>query len=178
MSSKTPKPRRDGRDAAPEAPLVLEDFLPYRLAVLAHRVSRAIARRYETEFDLTIPEWRVMALLAVEPGLTAREVAEKTPMDKVAISRAVRRLAEHGRLASVVDEGDGRRQRLKLTAKGLGVYGRIAPLARRLEARLLAAVGREERARMDALLTKLDAAARALESEELDEQRPPRRGQG
>ena len=37
--------------------LVLEDFLPYRLSILSNRVSRAIAARYASTFDLTIPEW-------------------------------------------------------------------------------------------------------------------------
>ena len=37
-------------------------------------------------------EWRVMAVLARFEGLSAREVAERTAMDKVAVSRALARL--------------------------------------------------------------------------------------
>lgn len=142
--------------------LRLDAFLPYRLAVLANTVSRAFARRYEEEFALTIPEWRVMALLGASPGLTATEVAEATPMDKVAISRAVRSLADAGRLVAEEDREDARRQRLRLTPAGMTVYRRIVPLARDLEARLVADLSPRERAALTAMLDRLEASADAL----------------
>ena len=72
--------------------LILEDFLPYRLAVLSHTVSTKIAGVYDKRFGLTIPEWRVLAILGRFPGLSAVEVAERTMLDKVAVSRAVTKL--------------------------------------------------------------------------------------
>src|SRR5215470_16697842 len=69
--------------------LDLDRFVPYRLSVLTNRVSSAIARHYSDRFDLSIPEWRVMAVLGQTPGLSAREVAARTAMDKVQVSRAV-----------------------------------------------------------------------------------------
>src|SRR5512147_431602 len=104
------------RKSAPAELLVLEAFLPYRLSVLSNRVSRAIARRYAKAFDLTIPEWRVIAVLGRRPGLTAKEICEATEMDKVAVSRAVAKLTGAKRVAAYVDEEDGRRQLLSLTA--------------------------------------------------------------
>lgn len=145
-----------------ETPLRLEAFLPYRLSVLANAVSRAIAARYEDEFGLTIPEWRVMALLGASPGLTATEVAEATPMDKVAVSRAVRGLSDAGRLAATADGADGRRQRLSLTPAGMAVYRRIVPLALGLEARLLAALSAADRAALTRVMARLEAAAADL----------------
>ena len=144
---------------ADDAPLRLEAFLPYRLAVLANAVSRAIAARYEAEFGLSIPEWRVMALLGACPGLTATEVAEATPMDKVAISRAVRALSDAGRLTATADGADARRQRLALTPAGIAVYRRIVPLARALEARLLEDLSASERVALDRLIARLQSAA-------------------
>jgi DNA-binding MarR family transcriptional regulator len=78
--------------------LELERFLPYRLSVLSNRLSNAIARSYEQRFQLSVTEWRVIAVLGRFPGLSANEVAERTAMDKVAVSRAVARLLESGRL--------------------------------------------------------------------------------
>ena len=69
--------------------LHLEGFLPYRLSVLSNTVSSAIAAAYFANFGLSIPEWRVMAVLAANPGLSAAEVTARTAMDKVAVSRAV-----------------------------------------------------------------------------------------
>lgn len=142
--------------------LALDAFLPYRLAVLAHAVSRAFARRYEAEFGLSIPEWRVMALLGASPGLTASEVAAATPMDKVAVSRAVKSLAAAGRLAAAEDRADARRQRLHLTEEGLAVYRRIVPLARDLEARLTANLSPGDRGALSDLLHRLASAAEDL----------------
>ena len=72
--------------------LHLEKFLPYRLSVLSNTVSSAIAAAYFMNFGLSIPEWRVMAVLAANPGLSAAEVTARTAMDKVAVSRAVKSL--------------------------------------------------------------------------------------
>jgi DNA-binding MarR family transcriptional regulator len=142
--------------------LVLEEFLPYRLSILSNRVSRAIAARYAKTFDLSIPEWRVIAVLGRKPGLTAKEIAEATEMDKVAVSRAVARLVKARRVRATADREDARRQLLTLTAQGEDVHARIAPIALASEQRLLSALDARERADLDVLLNRLLAAAKKL----------------
>jgi DNA-binding MarR family transcriptional regulator len=142
--------------------LVLEDFLPYRLSILSNRVSRAIAARYAKTFDLTIPEWRIIAVLGRRPGLTAKEIAEATEMDKVAVSRAVARLIGARRVRANADKSDARRQRLSLTAQGEDVHARIAPIALASEQKLLSALDGRERAQLDDLIDRLLSAARGL----------------
>jgi DNA-binding MarR family transcriptional regulator len=149
------------RPAAADA-LVLDTFLPYRLSILSNRVSRAIAKRYASAFGLTIPEWRVLAVLRHTPGLTAKQVAEATEMDKVAVSRAVARLVKARRVSASADASDARRQWLRLTAQGQAVYARIAPIALDAEQKLLARLSQKERAQLDALLDRLLDEARAL----------------
>ncbi len=150
------------RKPSPADLLVLEDFLPYRLSILSNRVSRAIAARYAKTFDLTIPEWRIIAVLGRRPGLTAKEIAEATEMDKVAVSRAVARLVAAKRLRASADTDDARRQNLSLTAQGESVHARIAPIALAAEERLLSALDARERVQLDALLDRLLVAARTL----------------
>jgi len=135
--------------------LELDRFLPYRLSVLANRISAAIADAYSTRHDLTIPEWRVMAVLAREPGLAAAEVAQRTAMDKVAVSRAVARLLGSGRLRRGREPGDRRRTSLELTAAGREVYARIVPWALEYERRLLTLLSIAESDALDAALGKL-----------------------
>jgi DNA-binding MarR family transcriptional regulator len=142
--------------------LVLEDFLPYRLSVLSNRVSRAIASRYAETFDLTIPEWRVIAVLGQQPGLTATEVADATEMDKVAVSRAVTKLIGKKRIAARADVRDARRQLLSLTRDGESLHARIAPLALAAERRLLTTLSTHEQQQLDALLDRLLDAAEGL----------------
>lgn len=142
---------------AGDAPLILEDFLPYRLATLSNRVSRAIARLYAERFDLTIPEWRVMAVLGERPDLSASEVAERTAMDKVAVSRAVQRLLKKGRLTRHLAADDRRRSVLALSPVGRNIYDQVVPLAAAFEQAVLAALTREEQAILSILLAKLEA---------------------
>ncbi|MEQ1489532.1 MAG: MarR family winged helix-turn-helix transcriptional regulator [Terricaulis sp.] len=150
------------RKPTPADLLVLEDFLPYRLSILSNRVSRAIAARYADTFGLTIPEWRIIAVLGRQPGLTAKEVAEATEMDKVAVSRAVAKLVESKRVAARADKDDARKQLLALTAQGESVHARIAPIALASEQRLLAALDGREREQLDALIDRLLDAAKTL----------------
>lgn len=150
------------RKSAPAELLVLEDFLPYRLSILSNRVSRAIAARYAKAFDLTIPEWRIIAVLGRRAELTAKEVAEATEMDKVAVSRAVAKLVDAKRVATRADRDDARKQLLSLTAQGENVHARIAPIALENEQRLLAAFSARERDQLDRLIDRLLVAANAL----------------
>ncbi|MFO1018158.1 MAG: MarR family winged helix-turn-helix transcriptional regulator [Hyphomonadaceae bacterium] len=150
------------RKPSPAELLVLEDFLPYRLSILSNRVSRAIAARYAKAFDLTIPEWRIIAVLGRRPGLTAKEVAEATEMDKVAVSRAVAKLVESRRVVARADREDARRQILSLTSQGESVHARIAPIALASEQKLLSTLNNDERKQLDALLDRLLGAAREL----------------
>jgi len=150
------------RKPSPAELLVLEDFLPYRLSILSNRVSRAIARRYAKTFALTIPEWRIIAVLGRRPGLTAKEVAEATEMDKVAVSRAVARLVAARRVAARADREDARRQLLALTPQGESVHARIAPIALASEQRLLSALDARERAQLAVLIDRLLGAAKEL----------------
>jgi DNA-binding MarR family transcriptional regulator len=146
----------------PKDRIDLERFLPYRLSVLTNLVSGAIASVYEERFGLSIPEWRVMAVLARHPGLSAAEVAALTHMDAVAVSRAVTRLLRAGRLRRSVAADDRRRSVLRLSAAGEAVYGEIAPVALRCERTLLAGLPQAEVEQLDALLGKLTASAQAL----------------
>jgi DNA-binding MarR family transcriptional regulator len=142
--------------------LHLERFLPYRLSLLTNTVSAAIADAYASRYELTIPEWRVIAVLAHAPGLSAAEVAERTGMDKVAVSRAVTRLLRHRRLKRRQTSADRRRSRLELSAGGRNVYSRIAPWALRYERELLKALEPGEFSVLDAALSKLLDRARAI----------------
>jgi len=138
-----------------KARLDLDRFMPYRLSVLTNRVSSAIARHYSQRFSLSIPEWRVMAVLGQTPGLSAREVAERTAMDKVQVSRAAQSLLAAKRLTRVAHARDGRVAHLSLSAKGQAIYDEVVPLALKLEKRFLSVLNDEEQKSLDMLLAKL-----------------------
>jgi DNA-binding MarR family transcriptional regulator len=154
------EPRSAWKGARPT--LDLDRFLPYRLSVLTNRVSNAIARHYSERFDLSPPEWRVMAALGQVSGLSAREVALRTEMDKVQVSRAVARLMRGKRVQKQTDTSDGRITRLSLSTRGRSIYNEIVPLALALEEQFLAALAPRERAALDRLIAKLSQEASRL----------------
>ena len=137
------------------ATLELEHFLPYRLSVLSNRVSETISGYYRQRFGLAVTEWRTMAVLGRYQGLSAGEVAERTAMDKVAVSRAVARLLQRGFIQRETHGDDRRRSVLALSEVGYTVYDEIAPMALACEQRLIATLDGEERAMLDRLLVKL-----------------------
>lgn len=155
--------RLSNEESGASARLQLDRFMPYRLSVLSNTISFSIAEAYQREFGLSIPEWRVMAVLARYPDLSAIEVGERTAMDKVAVSRAVRGLMSRRRLVRAFDKGDRRRSMLRLSAAGRSVYERVAPLALSYERRLLQALNARERRMLERLVERLTQQARALD---------------
>ncbi|MGH8497033.1 MAG: MarR family winged helix-turn-helix transcriptional regulator [Gammaproteobacteria bacterium] len=142
--------------------LKLEEFLPYRLSVLSNTVSSAIAGAYAERFELSVAEWRVLAILGRFPGLSAGEVAERGAMDKVTVSRAVARLLKAGRITRRFARSDRRRSVLELSRTGQAVHDKITPLARGYERALLKGLTPDERRRFNATLDKLFEQARTL----------------
>ncbi len=147
------------------AQLELQNFLPYRLSVLSNRTSDAIAREYSQRFSLSVTEWRVMAVLGRYPELSANQVAQRTAMDKVAVSRAVAKLLDTGRLLREFDEDDRRRSVLRLSEAGYAIYDQIVPLALGFERQLLGDMDATERALLFRLLDRLDELELRAEAE-------------
>lgn len=142
----------------------LEQYLPYRLSLLSNTISQGVANRYQKDHDISVTDWRVIVILGRYPGSTASEVVEKTAMDKVTISRAVRGLEEKGFLLRKVDRQDRRRQRLFLTrGKGKRVLEDIVPLAAAYETELIKSLDAGERTALENLVQKLQEKAIELQ---------------
>ena len=140
--------------------LKLQGFLPYRLSILSNRVSGEISRLYVDRFGISVPEWRVIAILGepLEQGespFTATRVAERTAMDKVAVTRAVQQLSRKGYIQKKASREDGRVTFLSLSNSGWDVYREIAPLALQYEASLLGVLSSEERQHLEGIMDKL-----------------------
>lgn len=145
-----------------EQKLQLARFLPYRLSVLTNTVSTAIAGAYASRFGLSIPEWRVLAVLAEMPNLSAAEVAQHTAMDKVAVSRAVASLLRSRRLQRRMARSDRRRSVLTISAAGARVYAEVIPFALSYEEKLLLPLTEDERSVLDRALRALLERAREM----------------
>ena len=163
MSTRFPiRTKQTDQDTDLESNLDLNSFLPYRLNLLAHLVSRGIATIYEDRHGLTAAQWRVLAAVAEQPGITAQKVVEMTPMDKVTVSRAVAVLCEMVLVQRQASKTDGRLALLSLTIDGGQIYQQIFPKALDYSDLLQQGLSRDERELYLNLTNKLIDAARAI----------------
>ncbi len=148
--------------AAASQVLELENFLPYRLSVLAQLVSESLHDLYAAPFDLTVTQWRVMAALGRFAPLTASDVGQRIVMDKVAVSRAVAALVKRGLVERATDRADRRRSSLRLSPRGGAMHAKIVPLALEYEAKLYNSLTPGECQTFNSLSDRLFARAEAL----------------
>jgi DNA-binding MarR family transcriptional regulator len=148
-----------------ETGLQLDGYLPYRLSVASNAVSGLIARAYEDRFGLSVPQWRVLCVLAEDDSLTQVQIVTRTVMDKVTVSRAAQGLVKRHLIARSQNTSDGRSHVLALTPEGRSLYAEIAPLALAYEAALISGLAPEEVTLLKRLLARLQGAAGQLAGE-------------
>jgi DNA-binding MarR family transcriptional regulator len=133
----------------------LATFLPYRLAVVTESTIRVFAEYYQASFNLTLPEWRALAVIAEHGTLSPTVVGQRTAMDKVKVSRATQSLVAKGLLRQTPDPSDGRGRLLRLTRKGAATHAGMVPLAAQVEALLFSDLSRAEIAAFSRILAKI-----------------------
>jgi len=145
--------------------LRLDAFIPYLLSVTSNVVSDAIASTYQALFGLTIPEWRLIAVIGEDDGITQQQVGRRTRMDKVTVSRATIALVERGLVERQPHSSDRRSQSLHLTKAGHDLYDQVAPKAIELERRIFASFDPKEVAAFSAMLVRIQDVTLAIDSE-------------
>jgi DNA-binding MarR family transcriptional regulator len=146
----------------PQQILDLQDFLPYRLSIVTNKVSRKLGNLYADRFDMSIAEWRVMAVLAQYKDLSADGVCLNTEMDKVTVSRVVTKLLNKKFIDRNFSDQDRRRSILQLSRSGYAIYAQIVPLAAGFERQLVDALSKQEQKQLNKLLDKLNQQATNL----------------
>ncbi len=123
----------------------LDEFFPYRLAVLSNKISRDFASAYSQQFGISRAEWRVIAHLSQQAKVSIREIHQRVDMDKAKVSRAASRLESMGVVLKKTNPADKRLIELSLTAKGQKMISKIAPLAQKFEDETLAKLSKPQR---------------------------------
>lgn len=153
------------RAAAPSAdaaPLKLEEFLPYRLNVVASLVSQALSRIYVERYGVGVPEWRVLVTLGQYGVMTGKAVGAHSHMHKTKVSRAVAELEKRKLLTRRANRADMREVFLSLTPAGRAIYEDLAPGAVEFARRLGEAVAPGDREAFERALTGLTESARGF----------------
>src|SRR5689334_24903962 len=169
MSMNSPSPRDDlpaetaGR--GDNAPLKLEQFLPYRLNVVASIVSQALARIYAQRYSIGVPEWRVLVTLGQFGMMTGKAIGAHSHMHKTKVSRAVALLERRKLVARRANRADLRESFLTLTPAGRNMYEDLAPSALEFANRLAEAIEPGDRAAFERAMTRLTERSAKLAAE-------------
>jgi DNA-binding MarR family transcriptional regulator len=139
--------------------LNLRRYATYFLHLVSNKLASGASRLYLSRFGIGVIEWRVMGMVAVEPGITSNRVCQMIGFDKAAISRATRTLESKGYLRVVAVPDDLRRRTLDLTARGRKLHDNILVIALERERRLLSDLTDQE---VDLLLDLLARMADKL----------------
>lgn len=146
----------------------LARFLPYQLSIASNAVSGRIAQEYRARWGLSVPEWRVMALLGDFGKITQRDLTRLSLMDKVAVNRACKVLEDRGLVERTPNEQDGRSHLLDLTATGREMHGQIMPLAREMERRICDGFSDAELDMFRAMLDRLHMQSEMVDSDDIE----------
>jgi len=147
------------------APLKLEQFLPYRLNVVASLVSQALSRLYAERYSIGVPEWRVLVTLGQYGMMTGKAIGAHSHMHKTKVSRAVAFLEKRKLIARRVNRADLRESFLGLTPAGRAMYEDLAPIALDFTQRLSEAIDIADRATFDRAIDRLIERSAELAAE-------------
>lgn len=147
------------------APLKLEEFLPYRLNVLASFVSQALSRIYVERYGIGVPEWRVLMTLGEYGIMTGKAIGTHSHMHKTKVSRAVAELEKRKLITRRANRADLRESFLSLTPAGRAIYEDLAPGAVAFAGRLVQAIDPADRAAFERAVDRLTECSRALAAE-------------
>jgi DNA-binding MarR family transcriptional regulator len=156
-STKSPgKAPRTGR-AKPGQTLDLERYVPAFVTFIANKLSRSATAFYQRRFGINVTEWRIMSLLAIEPGIPASRICHVIGFDKGPVSRTLSAMQNRGLIAIETDASDGRSHSISLTSRGRAVHDEVIVSALERERRLLACLQKDEREVLIDLLRRVHA---------------------
>ncbi|TKR53403.1 winged helix-turn-helix transcriptional regulator [Allopusillimonas ginsengisoli] len=144
----------------------MTQLLAYRLHKVANQISRSAAMRYRREFDLSLWEWRTIALLGGRGAMSLNELAKIAGLDKGQVSRVASGLTSRGMVLREVNEIDTRKISLSLTPTGQKIYKRLNRVSNQRNTEFTECLSLSERNSLNGLLEKLERKARELIAKE------------
>lgn len=135
--------------------LDLDRYVPAFVTFIANKLSNSATAFYQRQFGVNVTEWRIMSLLAIEPGIPASRICHVIGFDKGPVSRTLAGLEKRGLVSIRTDPNDGRTHSISLTAKGRATHDKVIVAALERERRLLSCLSKDEREVLIGLLRRL-----------------------
>jgi DNA-binding MarR family transcriptional regulator len=135
--------------------LDLERYVPAFVTFIANKLSRSATTFYQKRFGVNVTEWRIMSLLAIEPGIPASRICHVIGFDKGPVSRTLTMMQNRDLIAIRTDPRDGRSHSISLTTKGRATHDKVIVAALDRERRLLSCLNKSEQEVLIDLLRRI-----------------------
>jgi len=147
----------------------LEEFLPYRFAVISHLLTHEASQFYRKPYGLKVHEWRVLTTVGHYSGVSASDICKITLIHRAKVSRILVELEGRGLLRKDLDPTDKRTLHLRLSSRGQSIFETVIPQLLQWEKRVLGVLAVRERAELHRLLTKLAGVLRQKAAREFEQ---------
>ncbi|ENX60197.1 MULTISPECIES: MarR family winged helix-turn-helix transcriptional regulator [Acinetobacter] len=142
--------------------LDLARYTPALVTFLVNKISTGSTQIYSELFDISVTEWRIVSLLAVEHPIVAKRVSEVIGLDKATVSRSINRLEKEGYLCLSTDENDRRATFVELSEKGVNLHNQVIDIALDREQEMLKPLSKDEIEQFILILNKLNQNIAAM----------------
>jgi DNA-binding MarR family transcriptional regulator len=130
------------------------------LGYLLHDVARLMKRRFEFEAksrDMTLPQWRALAHLSWNDGMSQVALAGSIETDPMTLSGILDRLEAKGLVERVADPTDSRAKLVQITPKAKALVDDMRSIAGSLYEEVLAGVSPADRQTLISTLTQISS---------------------
>ncbi len=142
--------------------LDLARYTPALVTFLVNKISTGSTQIYSELFDISVTEWRIVSLLAVEHPIVAKRISEVIGLDKATVSRSINRLEKEGYLCLSTDENDRRATFVELSEKGINLHNQVIDIALDREQEMLKPLTKDEIEQFILILNKLNQNIAAM----------------
>ena len=153
------KPRRskpaETADAGTGPTLDLNRYVPAFVTFIANKLSNSATVFYQRNFGVNVTEWRIMSLLAIEPGIPASRICHVIGFNKGPVSRTLAVMEKRGLIAIRTAPDDGRSHAISLTARGRTTHDKVIVAALDRERKLLSCLSKDEQETLIELLRRI-----------------------
>ncbi|CAN0601470.1 unnamed protein product [Ectocarpus sp. 12 AP-2014] len=146
----------------------LESYFPYLLAATAESFSRKLVEVYGRTYGLSREEWRLLLLLADAGELSSLELAKRTTLDKVQVSRAAQKLEDKGLISRSVPASDRRLRVYTCSQAGQDLFSEVFPSVQTRADAILGNMSAQDRADLEKGLKALASAVAAHTEQSTD----------
>lgn len=139
-----------------------ERTLGQRIHAFSNMTSGHYYRRSELVFGVSLPEWRVLRSVLLQPDITQVEIASAEGLNVMNVSRAVAGLRRKALVQARTDPDDGRRSLMRATPLGAEVGQEIAGREQLVYETVFAVLDESEIEQLDKLLDRVNTSLRGI----------------